>query len=106
MADSIWQTGKLTMVMHPVGKREADQSPRYKRALFDVLSWTKPGQSLQEIYVLPIGFEATRYNIAGQQEHQLGMEFGFYTGDVMVIEPHESAGQNDGWLGCHCFGYL
>ena len=106
MADNVWQKGKLTMVMHPVGTREENQEPKYKRGLYDLLEWTPPGGAKAETYILPTGNEVPSVNIAGQQDHQLGTEFGYYTGNIMFLDVHEASGQDSGWSGCHSFGHI
>jgi len=107
MAENVWQTGRLTEVFFPAGRNENDQSPRYQRAPFDILQWKGTNGTDFETYILPLGHEvpnSTALSLAGALDHQVGMEFGFYTGERLYLETSQSGGQDAGWFGCHAFG--
>lgn len=96
-------TGRLTAVYTPAGNDAAGQT-RYQRANFDVLEWSPKAGDRRTTYVVPLGM--TRIDtgdIAGSPAVEVGREFGYYTLNSLVIEPHTADG-SDSWAGLHSFG--
>lgn len=104
MAENLWQKGKLTAVMYPAGTHENNGEKRYQRAPFDVLNWIPPGGTDMETFLVPVGHEFPGLNLSAQQDEQLGMEFGYYTGEQLILETYQAGGQDVGWRGVHTFG--
>lgn len=106
MPESVWEKGRLEQVFLGVGRRENGEA-RYRRANFDVLRWTKPGGSNEELYIVPHGVGG---RISGGelnlQEEQLGIEFGYYDLEKHVIDPVLADGRRDNWLALHYFGHV
>lgn len=98
-----FEAGKLTDVWAPAG-RDSSGQVRYRRARFDVLVSSLGGSP--ETYVVPLGSDALYNNdVAVKSDHsaQVGMEFGYYTGDSLFVEQHAGDG-SDNVLGLHTFG--
>lgn len=108
MADNAFQKGELTEVIYPVGTSERGEV-RYKKANFELLQWKPPGASLEELYIIttsPAEFDIGQLNLAGHQDFQNGSDFGFYTGNQVILEPHQADGSDSGWRGVHGFDFL
>ena len=108
MADQ-WQTGQLTQVFNPVGA-DANGNVRFRRAPFDLLLWG-PAGSDPEFFVNTRGFESITSATIQLLENdgdalQVGHEFGYYTKDSVVIEPHCGDGDGDDWHSVTIFGYI
>jgi hypothetical protein len=108
MADQ-WQTGKLTPVFQPVGRRTSGETV-YRRAAFDLLQWAPVAGNDEELFVSTHGFEALNSDavnlLSDGDAISAGGEFGFYTLDQFVSEPHEGDGVGDDIQSLHGFGYL
>lgn len=96
-------TGRLTAIYTPAGKDAAGQD-RYARASFDLLEWADTSSSRRATYVVPIG--TTRVDpgdVIDSPAAEVGREFGYYTLNPLVIEPHTADG-SDSFIGLHSFG--
>lgn len=100
---SQFKTGKLKAIYSPVGSF-SDGSKRLRRANFDVLQWAAVAGGLVETYIMPRG-NAITSEAVNDQDEQFGMEFGFYNGENLVVEPHMGDG-SDNLFGLHMFGYV
>ena len=104
MADaSVFETGRLTDVWTPSGKDQFGQT-RYRRANFDVLTWTV--NSIPETYVLPLGLERINSAEVVLKDSQTGHEFGYYTADSLILEQHQGDGMSDTLPALHSFGVV
>jgi hypothetical protein len=101
---SIWENGKLISIWTPIGKRQNGEA-KYRRANYDLLKWAKTASTIEETYIVPLGNRISS-NAAALQDAQYGMEFGFYSLERRVIEPHEADGTKDSWDSLHTFGYV
>lgn len=105
MADyATFETGILTPVMTFVGAA-TNGTKRYRRANYDLLNWDA-GSGVPSTYVVPLGTE--RINGAEtvlKDSAQVGHEFGYYGGDIYVIDPSSGDG-SDSVIGCHTFGFV
>lgn len=103
-AASAFETGRLTDVWVPAGK-DSLGNVRYRRAQFDVLLWDISGTP--ETFVVPLGLERA-HSVTAQlvQDHaaNFGQEFGYYSADSIVVEPHTADGLQDSVLSLHTFG--
>jgi len=108
MAEDIWKKGRLTPVYQQVGTHADSSEPRYSRAPYDVLRWTPPGGTKEEVYILPLGHELSVGGLAlgGALDWQQGMEFGFYDDNRYILDPERANGGDDGWQDCHGFGHF
>ena len=106
MADNIWQQGRIQEIVYTAGK-DSNGNTRYVKASYEILHWGSTSGGIVEDYVIPKGFFAdpvAGLNIAGFQDEQAKSEFGYYTPDRIVIEPHEADGKSDSWKALHSFG--
>jgi hypothetical protein len=110
MADQ-WQTGQLSPVFIPLGN-DAAGNERFRRAPFDLLLWTPTAGGDPEFFVNTVGFgdslsSATLGLLSDDGDAiQAGHEFGYYTTDQVVTEPHCGDGDGDDWHSVTMFGYL
>lgn len=107
MADTIWESGKITQVVHPAGSWDNGQR-RFKLANFELLQWASILGGLQEMYVVPVGttsFVASDLGVA-VRDQECGREFGFYDGSPFVVVDFHQADGSDNLLGLHAFGVL
>ena len=106
MAESVWESGKLTDVWYPVGRSDSGNL-RLRRANWDILLWTAPGASSPDTYVVPFGGDRFTSPDVGLRtsDWQIGTEFGYYGTDSVQIEPHETGGI-DSIQSLHNFGYV
>lgn len=96
-------TGRLTAVYSPAGNDAAGQT-RYQRANFDVLEWAPNASDRRTTYVVPLGTNRISSDDLGiSPAAEVGREFGYYTLNSLVIEPHTGDG-SDSWIGLHSFG--
>jgi hypothetical protein len=105
MAETVWETGKLRAVWHPIGKR-ANGEQRFRRANFDVLQWASTGGAW-DTYIVPLGTaRITNADVTLLEAERIGTEFGYYDIEPIVIDVHESDGRSDSWKALHSFGYI
>ena len=110
MANAQIDTGRLTEIFHPIGIFDNGER-RYKRANYDLLEWASVAGRKMETFVVPLGFERITDADLNDFDHlsdeaiDVGQEFGFYTGDRIIVEPHQSDG-SDSWIGLQFFGYI
>jgi hypothetical protein len=105
MADTVWESGKLTQVFHPAGSWDSGQR-RLKLANFELLQWARELGGVSEQYVVPVGiatFQATDLGVA-VREQETGREFGFYDGSPSLVVDYHQADGSDNILGLHSFG--
>jgi len=105
-----WEDGVLKAVWYQIGKRSNDDSPKLKRANFDVLNWCPPGGTTVDTFVVPLGYtritdEDLNDQVNDMGEIDFGQEFGFYSKQSYVIEQHEHDG-SDSIFGLNGFGYV
>lgn len=107
MAETVWTTGRLTPVYHPVGKR-ADGELMLKRANFDLMQWAAvPGGKVSTYITTLVGGGVASADVEDEnQGEQLGRIFGYYNLNAVIIEPYEMGGMTDNWMGVHSFGYM
>lgn len=103
---SFFETGRLTDVWTVAG-RDAGGALRYRRAPYDLLLWQPASANVAENYVVPLGIE--RVNSAdvvlkADGSPQIGQEFGYYSGDWVVIDPSSGDGMSDTLQALHSFG--
>lgn len=109
MAEDVWTTGILTPVYQVAG-RNPDNSVRFRRAPFDLLTWQSTSGGAPDTYVNTLGFETTNSAaLALLDDHDaitVSQEFGWYRLNPVVVEPHQGNGRDDTWVALHSFGYL
>ena len=107
MADAaFFENAKLTDIWNPIGRDPNTGAMRYRRANFDVMTWVASPSNPPETYVVPLGMERTNsadINLKSDDGRQVGMEFGYYGGDSMVIDTNQGDG-SDSVQGLHSFG--
>ena len=106
MGDMSFATGRLTRVVHPVGKF-ANGDNRYRRAQFDFLKWDISGSEQQYVLVPPADRQmGSAESIASAvQIHEQGNEFGYYTNNAIVADVNGSH-NFETWDGLHSFGHI
>ena len=106
MPKSVWETGKLQEVFHPVGRRENGEI-EYRRGGFDLLEWKRPGGTDPEVFALPVSigsqFTGTGISVETNDERG-GVEFGYYSPERHIFEANEADGKKDSWRSLHGFG--
>lgn len=108
---SNWESGKLTVVYHPVGTR-SDGEPVFKRASFDLLRWASTANGPVATYISTIGGpsitagDINDFSDASRDAWDVGQEFGYYSLGVEIIEQHMMGTMSDNWMGVHRFGYI
>lgn len=104
-AETIWETGVLKAVLHPVGKSGDNGKVRYRYGNFELLQWASQLGGLVEQYVVPTGianYDGREFSVS-RQDIEIGREFGYYDGQALVIELHAGDG-SDTLPGLHSFG--
>ena len=108
MSNWAFTTGRLTRVLHPVGKFYNGDA-RYRRAQYDLLHWDSDSDGVEESYVLvPPADKQTGSQESIQsaiQEHEVGAEYGFYQDDAFITDVrgwHDV----DSWEYLHVFGFV
>jgi hypothetical protein len=105
MAQTVWESGKLTDVWAPVGRSD-EGNVRFRRANFDLLNWSQTGGQ-QEVYVLPgVGDRFPGQEVNLKDSWQTGVEFGYYGKDSAFAETHFGDGQSDSVFALHSFGFV
>ena len=104
MADWAWTNGRLSRVVHPVGKFSNGED-RYRRAQFDYLAWDITGTEQQYVLVPNADYQhGVQESInSAVQQHEAGAAFGFYDGSTKIMEA-EGSDDTESINGLHSFG--
>lgn len=103
-----WTQGKISMVLHPVGK-DSNGNQRYRRGNYDFMQLDGDGDGNQDWYVLAPTADRLLADTAlvngNKDDGAIGSMFGYYNGEVKIVEAHQP-GEDNTWGSLHFIGYV
>jgi hypothetical protein len=103
MADTIWESGTIKEVYHPVGTFN-DGRRKFRFAAFDILKWASVDGGLVETYVMPVSIiSQPDVTSTGLNDREFGREFGYPDLHPIVIDYHQCGDGSDNVYGLHVF---
>jgi hypothetical protein len=106
MADSIWESGTIKEVYHPLGVFN-DGRRKFRFAAFDILKWASVDGGTVDTYVVPVSVVSQPDLVStGLTEKELAREFGYPDLHPIVVELHQCGDGSDNVFGLHSFNAI
>jgi hypothetical protein len=109
MANNLFQEGNVTKILTPVGKNSRNQTRFVEYPLQIInLPTTSVSTPTFETVVSTRGLGGGTLTLATDADDylQAQQDWGYYTGDTIVIEPHQWGADNTQLTGLHSLGFV